>query len=325
MMTRKDILILTAKVAALTIVLFVIQAIGAQFLPGPQEGGAVAEASGVAEEAPQPAPGFMGLILAVGLLQTIALAYPVVRSRWHGWRLALTTFLLFFGTVTFMNQIELLVYLEDRLAPEMLSGLFLMGLFNAVVFAPIVVLVLGRWKVDPSHVEEPRARMSATTWTWKIALGSTVFLACYYLFGYYVAWKSPVVRDYYGGSDPGTFLGQMMKVAQDTPGMIPLQWFRGLLWVLLALLVIRMMRGRWWEAGIATALLFTVPAIYLLYPNPLMPEEVRMVHLLETAPYQFLFGWFVAWLFRPGGATAAAVTETGAQDASDHSPAVAIR
>jgi hypothetical protein len=58
-----------------------------------------------------------------------------------------------------------------------------------------------------------------------------------------------------------------------------------------------MMRGPWWEAGLALALLFAVPTAYLLFPNPLMPETVRMTHLVETAPYQFLFGWFVGWLF----------------------------
>jgi len=28
-----------------------------------------------------------------------------------------------------------------------------------------------------------------------------------------------------------------------------------------------------------------------------MPEAVRLTHLVETLPYQFLFGWFAAWLF----------------------------
>lgn len=324
-MTRKDILVTAAKIAVLTIVLIVVQGIGAQFMPGTGEPGAVAEGAAATDQAPEPAPGFMALILSIGLLQTIALAYPVLRSRWHGWRLVLTTFLLFFGTVTFMSQIELLVYLENRWAPGMLSGLFLMGLFNAVVFSPIVVLTLGEWKVDTGHVEEPRARVSGTTWTWKIAVGSTVYLACYYLFGYYVAWKSAAVRDYYGGTDPGTFLGQMTKIMQDSPGMIPLQWFRGLLWVLLALLVIRMMKGRWWEAGIATSLLFAMPAFYLLYPNPLMPHEVRMVHLAETLPYQLLFGWFAAWLFRPPTATGAGEPELVNQGVADGDPAASLR
>ncbi len=81
--------------------------------------------------------------------------------------------------------------------------------------------------------------------------------------------------------------------------MILLQFARGLLWAALALLVIRMMKGAWWEAGLALAVLFSVPVFYLLFPNPFMPAAVRMTHLLETAPYQFLFAWLAAWLFRP--------------------------
>jgi hypothetical protein len=31
----------------------------------------------------------------------------------------------------------------------------------------------------------------------------------------------------------------------------------------------------------------------LLLPNPYMPPTVRMVHLLETATSNFLFGWLI--------------------------------
>ncbi len=49
-----------------------------------------------------------------------------------------------------------------------------------------------------------------------------------------------------------------------------------------------------------------MPAVYLLLPNPLMPETVRLTHLLETTPYQFLFGWFVVWLFTRSAAKSSA-------------------
>ncbi len=164
------------------------------------------------------------------------------------------------------------------------------------------MLTLGRWRSEaaPGGEANPRLRLSWQGWSWRLAAGATVMLALYYLFGYFVAWKNPVVRDYYGGTDPGSFVAQMRSVVQGAPWMVPLQWGRGLLWVLLALPVIRMMRGRWWEAGLAVSLLFTVPMVYLLLPNPLMPEAVRLTHLVETAPYQFLFGWFVVWLFTRG-------------------------
>jgi len=129
-------------------------------------------------------------------------------------------------------------------------------------------------------------------------VAGAVYLCLYYLFGYYVAWQDPELRAYYGGTDPGSFLAQMRSVAESTPWMIPLQYVRGLLWVGLGLLLIWSIRGAWWRAGLATALLFAAPALYLLFPNPLMPGFPRMTHLVETLPYQFLFGWFLAWFLQ---------------------------
>jgi hypothetical protein len=72
---------------------------------------------------------------------------------------------------------------------------------------------------------------------------------------------------------------------------------RGLIWAALALPVIRMMKGRWWEAGLAVALLFSVlMASSLLVPNELMPKAIRMAHFVEVSSSNFLFGWIVVWL-----------------------------
>jgi hypothetical protein len=285
-----------ARIAALTVVLVAVQGVGSQFIPAPHA------AAQPTSQPPQPSPGFLAIVLVVSLLQTIALAYPALRSRWHGWRLVGTVFLLYFGTVTFMSQIESLIYLGAHMAPGMLRGIVFMGAFNALVFSPILVLVLGKAKPDRAVSGEPGSgwQLPWTTWAWRLFVAATVFTALYFLFGYYVAWKDPALRAYYGGTDPGSFPAQMTSIARNTPWMPPLQFVRGLLWVCLALPVIRMMKGRWWEAGLALSLLFAVPAAYLLFPNPVMPEPVRMTHLVETAPYQFLFGWFVAWLWRDG-------------------------
>jgi hypothetical protein len=59
-----------------------------------------------------------------------------------------------------------------------------------------------------------------------------------------------------------------------------------------------MMKGQWWESGLAVALLFAAVNSQLLLPNPLMPYEVRMAHLLETATSNFLFGWLIVIVLR---------------------------
>jgi hypothetical protein len=304
-MKPKDLGILLGKILLLAVVLMVVNGIGSSFLPAAAAGGTEQTSEAVVESAPAPPSGsFIALVFFVMLLQTVALAYPVIRSKWNGWKLTLAVFLLFFGTVTFMSQIESLVYLGDDMPEGMLLGLFAMGLFTAAVFSPIAVLVLGKWKAgtEASATSGHREPTSAGEWAWKTAVAGFVFLSLYYLFGYFVAWKNPLLRDFYGGTDPGSFFAQMRSIVESTPWMLPFQYLRSLLWVGLAVLVIKMMKGSWWQVAIAVSLLFTVPAFYLLFPNPMMPDAVRMAHLVETAPYQFLFGWFVVWLFSRVGA-----------------------
>jgi len=136
-----------------------------------------------------------------------------------------------------MSQIESMVYLGAHMAPGMLRGIVLMGFVNALLFSPVLVLGLGKARARPDTPGEAgrRLQMPWTTWTWKLTVGAAVFTSLYYLFGYYVAWKNPALREYYGGTDPGSFLAQMAGIVRGTPWMLPLQFVRGLLWMLLAL------------------------------------------------------------------------------------------
>jgi ABC-type enterobactin transport system permease subunit len=59
-----------------------------------------------------------------------------------------------------------------------------------------------------------------------------------------------------------------------------------------------MMKGGWWEAGLAVSLLFSVlMGSLLLIPTEIMPEKIRLAHLIEVSLSNFLFGWVVVWLF----------------------------
>ena len=94
----------------------------------------------------------------------------------------------------------------------------------------------------------------------------------------------------------------MFSLVRTEPQLFLLQIARGLLWAVIAVPVIRMMKGEWWEAGLAVALLFAMTSALLLIPNPLMQPAVRMAHLLETSTSNFLFGWLVVLVFRGAGA-----------------------
>jgi hypothetical protein len=133
-----------------------------------------------------------------------------------------------------------------------------------------------------------------------------VYLILYFTFGYFIAWKTPGVPEYYGSTDPGSFFAQMGTVLRNTPWLIPFQILRAMFWVALALPVIRMLKGRWPETAIALGSLFAVMTAPLLLPNPYMPEPVRMAHLVETGSSNFIFGVFIGWLLSQRHAAAKA-------------------
>jgi hypothetical protein len=202
-------------------------------------------------------------------------------------------FLAFYGLGTVIAQIESVVFLPRQLPPGMVPKLFVAGAITAGLFSPLAVLVLGKMKkTEGPPPPQPQSTLPPGEWAWRLAVIAVAYVVLYFTFGYFVAWKDPAVRAYYGGADSG-FFNQMTV----TPlWLFALQAARGLLWAAFALPVIRMLKGRPWEVALVTALLFTVWSVMLLMPNPYMPEAVRMAHLVETGSSNFIFGGLVGWL-----------------------------
>ena len=234
-------------------------------------------------------------LLLVSLINAAVWTYLIRRSHWTGWKLILTVFLLFFGVSTLMPQIET-AYFITRLPAGLLPRLFIAGLIIAAVFAPLAVLILGKARSQAN--ESSRLKMPLSVWIAKACAIVIAYLFFYFTFGYFIAWKNEAVRVYYGGSDPGNFVTHITNLLSAEPLLFLLQVVRALLWLAIAVPVIKMMKGEWWKTGLAVALLFAVMTSQLLLPNPLMPDEVRMVHLVETATSNFLFGWLVVLILR---------------------------
>ena len=287
-MKAKKIAFLFLRLVALTILYFICFAMASALLF--PSAGAQPDSAGQASVA-------LASLLTVCFLNTLVLTYVILRSHWAGWRLTLTIFFVSYGAMTIMGQIETAVFVT-RLPSGMLPRIFLLGGIIAGLFSPISVLILGKRKRDPAGSEtSSRLIMPASEWIWKLGLIAIAYLVLYFTFGYFIAWRNPAVREYYGGTDSGSFVAQMRAMLLETPWLPFFQILRAMMWTALALPVIRMMKGQWWEAGLAVGLLFSVfMNSQLLLPNPFMPEAVRMSHLVETASSNFLFGWLIVWL-----------------------------
>lgn len=254
---------------------------------------------GPAPELPpaEAAAGAAALLVSCAL-DALVLGYVFARSRWSGWRLVATTAFVLYGVKTAMAQMESAIFIT-RLPEGMLPKLFLMGAIVVAIFSPLAVLVMGKIRRrDDDGGPNTRLSMPVGELVWKLAVIAVVYVALYFGFGYFVAWRVPEVRAYYGGpaDDPG-FAGAILDMVRATPWLPAFQLLRGLMWAALAAPVIRMTKGRWWEAGLAVSLLFSVVMnSQLLLPNPFMPEPVRLAHMIETASSNFVFAWIVVWL-----------------------------
>jgi hypothetical protein len=223
----------------------------------------------------------------IALLYSAVIAYPVIRSRWAGWRLAIAVVIAFYGITTVLNMIEVAVFMPHVISAGTIVRISTLHAIEAAVVAPVAVWLFDRWG-NASVTEELNRRLDMPwqRWLWKLALIAVTYVFLYLLFGAMVAWQVPAVREFYSDG-----------VIPSVGTIISLQLFRALIWVAVAAPIIRMMKGPWWEAALAVALLFAVLMnAGLLAPNPFMPRVVRMTHLIETASSNFIFGWCLVWL-----------------------------
>jgi len=242
------------------------------------------------------------MLIIVTALNVAVMGWLILRAHEQGLRLAASLVLAFYMVQTFMPQLEALIFpaFAQHLPPGMLRGMLLAGLVHSLLWIPLAVLILGKWP----RTSETRPALEASPrihgWVWRLPLAIIAYVMFYFVFGYYIAWRNPAVAAYYGGSDPGSFWAQIQSVWADNPGLFGAQAVRGLLWTLIALLVIRTMRQTRGEMMLALGLLFAVVMnAGLLLPNPYMPPDVRMTHLLETASSNLLYGALLGRLFTP--------------------------
>ena len=278
-MNFKEGLYIGLKIIILAIILLICDFIGAS----------VAGLQSVSQTA---SPGYLfSMSFLASLATAAALSYPVLKSKWQGWPLIAAVFGLVFGIRTFLTQIETVVFLKhlaDIVPAEMIPKLWQQGFISALIFSPLVVLICGKFKKAPQKEQkEVFISLTFTQWLGRLLAAGLLYLIIYIAFGMLVF--RPLV---------GSAFEQYYGNLQMPLWIFPFQVLRGMVWTFIALPVMAMMRGKWWESGLAVALLFAVlMGALLIIPNEFMPDNIRLGHFVEVFSSNFLFGWVVAWLF----------------------------
>jgi hypothetical protein len=232
------------------------------------------------------------------LLVSAVFTWLILRSTFRGWPLTGAVFLAYFGLGTVMLQMESVVFLPRHLPAGFVPRMFAMGALIALFFAPAAAWMHGRFRtVADVPATPPGPGLTTRGWIARLALLAVVYVALYFLAGYFIAYRNPELVAYYDDIDAGSFGAGMARVWERMPWLFALQALRGVMWVALVLPFIFSFRGRPWELPLLVGSAFSVWVVMLLAPNPYMPESVRLSHLVETGSSNFLFGCLVGVVF----------------------------
>ena len=247
-------------------------------------------------------PGIGGNIgfLFFGIINMLLIIGLILSSRWHGWKLALSMGLAYYGAVTFLTQIEVWYFMSNiTFDQKLLPRLFIMGLPIAFIYIPLAVLILGKGKTKDTTESIAPIIIPAKQWIWKLSAIAIIYILLYWGAGYYIAWQNPDLRAFYGSpGDILPFWQHTIKTFHTDPGLFPFQAIRAMLWTLCAIPIIAGSKVNVWWTAILLGFFFTIPQISgLILENPLMPiASVRLSHMIEGIASNFVFGMIIVWL-----------------------------
>ena len=235
-----------------------------------------------------------GFLVLACLLNAFAMVYWLKQTNLRGLGLIACSFVVFLMCMTVMPQSETLIFLGNR--GGIVRSAFIMGLSVSLSFSLTAGLVF--WRRAASGEEQ-------TLWQFppkvdfvrKLIVSAVLYVCLYVLAGYFIAWQNPALRALYGGAESSGFW-ELVTSPPVSNRIIPIQIARGIVWTFLCVGMLRVSLGKRWFVAVSIGLVFaTVMNSQLLLPNPIMSEEVRLVHLLETATSNFLFGIGCVWLW----------------------------
>jgi|GEM_PF-2439157 len=229
-------------------------------------------------------------------LNALIILYFIYHSQNKGWKLVGTVFLVAFGIQYFMSQIETLWFNDSlRLPIDEIWAIVTGGAIMILLFSVAATWFTGNFSLSKESIDEGGKRNFVPMIKKILFLSVIVYPLIYFLAGYLIAWQFAEVRELYSGTaDMDSFLFMMKDNVAS--GLYFFQILRGVLWILIALLVLMAAKGSPLHKGVVLGLLFSIlGSSQLLLPNPVMSETVRMAHFIETASSNFIWGFLIAW------------------------------
>jgi hypothetical protein len=221
--------------------------------------------------------------LLSNLLVSAFFVYCIFRSTWSGVRLLAAVFFVNFVISDFNVLIEA-IFFGIEISRATAVGMLATGLVATLLFTLILAALMGRLRPPAEEVDALPQRRPWPQWVWRVAVSVVAYVFLYFLAGAIIF---PYVREFYQG-----------KALPDPSQILFMQLLRGLLYVCVAIPLVRMVKARRLEAAVLAGLAFSIlgGVAPLLVPNPFMPAAIRLVHGFEVGISNFLFGMIAGFM-----------------------------
>jgi len=213
------------------------------------------------------------------------------------------------------TELILFVFTIQTLLPQMETFFFASGIgigydqATAIVIAGVIMsfstvmiaVLVDRKLLGPSPSEKllviPGFKGKKIL-PWLALLTCVAYPLLYLTFGYYVAWQNESLRIYYTDSAAMTPYFQGIGDALMN-GIYFFQILRSLIWIIVTVPIAVMLKEKPVVQLIVIGLLTSLlPTSLLFIPNPYMPANIAMVHFVETAISNLVWGLLMVIVIR---------------------------
>lgn len=241
-------------------------------------------------------------LIIVCLLNSIIIIWYTKRSTLCCNNLFFMVFIVSFGVMFFMTQIETMYF---NYAIKMPRQIIFSTLATGVAVGIVASVFAVKIKKHNNRIEYIGAKNriykhKLRELILKTAVLATIYTIFYFVFGYYIAWQFPLLREYYTGTQQILpFFIHMKNQLSTDPWLVLFQIFRGMLWAIIGYLTAESISTkRHIEKYLLVASVLSIGLCTpLLVPNSFMPAGVRVGHFFELLLENFLFGIILVYFY----------------------------
>ena len=169
-----------------------------------------------------------------------------------------------------------------------------------VLLVTLAMLLLNKkspGEAKPAEKKEKTYKLGKLSFAIKLLILPLVFCLLFFICWYFLAWRHEAVRLYYGSAAENRgFVDAFINLLLDDPGVLIYAPLVGLLHSVFLIPLMTRLPEKRIVFIISVALLNISPALLLLIPTPLIPDNVRMQILIQNVALFVAYGVFSSWL-----------------------------